>query len=333
MRYILVTGGAGYIGSTVTNLLLENNYKVIVVDNLSTGFKTLINKKSKFFKIDLKNYKKLKQILSNYKFDAVFHFAASLSVEESEKKPLKYFDNNVLGTENILKIVSEFKIKKVIFSSTCAVYGNVLKKSGRINETSHTIPESNYGKTKLLCEVLIKNYAKKFNFNYAILRYFNVIGADINIKSGQVSGSTLFKNLCKNIVKKKYKLNIYGNDYQTKDGTCVRDYIDVNDLSECHLLSLKKLSLVSSNFIINCGYNRGHSVIEIVKAFEQVIKKKIKIRFLKRRKGDIEKIVSETSFFKKVFPKWKRKVFLKDSIANSLRWEKKINAKKFKDTI
>lgn len=333
MRYILVTGGAGYIGSTVTNLLLKNNYKVIVVDNLSTGFKFLINKKSKFFKADLKNYKKLKQILSKYEFDAVFHFAASLSVEESEKKPLEYFNNNVVGTENILKIVSDLKIKKVIFSSTCAVYGNVLKKSGKINETSQTIPESNYGKTKLLCEVLIKNYAKKFKFNYAILRYFNVIGADINIKSGQVSGSTLFKNLCKNIVKKKYKLNIYGRDYRTRDGTCIRDYIDVNDLSECHLLSLKKLSSTSINFTINCGYNRGHSVIEIVKAFEQVIEKKIKIKFLKRRKGDIEKIVSETSFFKKIFPRWKRKIFLKESIVNSLRWEKKVNAKKFKDTI
>jgi UDP-glucose 4-epimerase len=325
MKKILVTGGAGYIGSVVVNHLIDLKFSVSVIDNLSTGHKSLVHKKAKFFLIDINDKKKLEIFFKKYKFHAVFHFAAALSVKESEKNPLKYYINNVGGTENILNCICKNKLKYFIFSSTCAVYGN--HKNPRVNENSITIPLSNYGRSKLLCELLVKNYAKKFSMKYAILRYFNVIGADNKLRSGQIRRGTLVKNIVNNIVKKKYSINIYGKNYPTKDGTTVRDYIDVNDLSYLHIFSLKRLYRRKS-FILNCGYNLGYSIIDIIKNCEQVIKKKIYLNFLPRIKSDVSKIYSNNILLKTFFPRWKRKFSIKDSIKNSLAWEKKLIIRK-----
>jgi UDP-glucose 4-epimerase len=317
--YFLVTGGAGYIGSKVCNDLIDCGYKVIVIDDLSTGNKLLVNKRAKFFKIDIKDKNKISKIFNKYKFRAIFHFAASISVPESEIYPLKYYNNNVLGTENLLKQSVKKKIKYFIFSSTCAVYGSYGK--NKIKETDPTLPENNYARTKLLAEELIKNYAKQYKFKYAILRYFNVVGADYKLRCGQLSKGALFKNISINITNNKYKINIYGNNYNTKDGTCIRDYIDVNDLSELHILSYIKLTKFKS-FIINCGYNIGFSVLDIVNNFNTIINKNIKVRFLQRRIGDVEKIYCDNFFLKKTFPKWNASFKIQDSIKTALAWEK-----------
>jgi len=325
MKKILVVGGAGYIGSVVVNQLVELGYKVTVIDNLSTGFKSFINKKAKFFKIDINNLKKLKNFFSTNNYDAVFHFAALINIKESAKNPSKYYRVNVDGTDNLLNCASKKKIKYFIFSSTCAVYGVLANK--KVDELNPTIPISNYAKTKLLSEVLIKNYAKKFSMKYAILRYFNVIGVDSNLQSGEVHEGHLLKNITHNINKNKYSINLFGKNHPTKDGTAIRDYIDVNDLSSIHIMSLRKLAN-SKSFILNCGYNFGYSVLDIIKITENLIKKKIKINILPRIKGDISEIYSNNSKLKSFFPHWKRKFSIKDSILNALEWEKSLKLKK-----
>jgi UDP-glucose 4-epimerase len=317
-KYILVTGGAGYIGSIVTSRLILENKKVIIIDNLSTGSKFLINKKAIFIKADITCYKSLIKQLKNYIIESIFHFAACLSVPESQKKPLKYYENNVIGTENLLKIAKNKKIKKFIFSSSCAVYGDLSKK--KISENDLTLPVSNYGKTKLLAENLITNYSIKNKFKYAILRYFNVVGADIENNLGQIYGSSLFKELSKSIVNKKFRINLYGNNYLTKDKTCVRDYIDVNDLCDLHFQSYLKLNKKES-FILNCGYNIGYSVKEIINQFSKQIQQKIKINAKPRREGDAEAIYCNNKKLKKIFPNWERKYNIKDSIRSAIKWE------------
>jgi len=323
---LLLTGGAGYIGSKVCNDLIDKGHKVVVIDNLSTGKKNLVNNKAKFYKINIQNKRKLSEIFNKFKFDGIFHFAASLSVPESQLNPLKYYRNNVLGTENLLTEMVNKKIKYIIFSSTCAVYGSYGKT--KIKETDALIPQSNYGKTKLLAENLVINYSKQYKFKYAILRYFNVVGADCKLRSGQLSRGALFKNLSWNISKNIYRINIFGKNYDTKDGTCVRDYIDVNDLSELHILSYIRLKKFNS-FIINCGYNIGYSVLDVVKNFSKVVNKKIKVNFFSRRAGDVEKIYCNNSTLKRIYPKWKRSFNIKGSIKSALAWEKIINAEKF----
>jgi len=325
-NFLLLTGGAGYIGSKVCNDLIDRGYKVVVIDNLSTGKKNLVNKKAKFYNIDIINKKKLSKIFKKFKFSGVFHFAASLSVPESQTNPEKYYKNNVLGTENILTEMVSKKIKYIIFSSTCAVYGSYGKI--KIKEKDNLIPQSNYGKTKLLGENLVINYAKQYKFKYAILRYFNVVGADYKLRSGQLNMGALFKNLSWNITNNIYRINIFGKNYNTKDGTCIRDYIDVNDLSELHILSYNKLKK-SKSFIINCGYNVGYSVLDVVNNFSKVVNKKIKAKFFSKRPGDAEKIFCDNTLLKKIFPKWKKSFNIQDSIKSALKWEKIINSQKF----
>jgi UDP-glucose 4-epimerase len=318
-NYTLVTGGAGFIGSTVVNFLLKEHSKVIVVDNLSTGKKKLINPNVTFIKCDILDYKKLNKLVDRYKIDTIFHFAASISTDESQKNPKKYFVNNVNGTENILKIGVHKKIKYFIFSSTCAVYGDPLKKS--VSEKNPTTPKNNYGLSKLLAETLIQQYSKKFSFKYAILRYFNVVGADPDLKTGQVGKGSLFKEISSNVSNNIFTVNVFGKDYKTKDGTCLRDYIDVNDLAELHL-ALCFYITTNRSITVNCGYNKAYSVLNIISGFEKVLNKKIRINFLPRRTGDIQAIYSNSKLLKKILPKWKQKFSLKESIKNSIKWEK-----------
>ena len=319
---ILVTGGAGYIGSKLSYDLTDKGFKVVVFDNLSTGSRKLLNKKVKFYKIDISKSTKMKKIIKKEKINTIFHLAASLDVNESMKKPMKYYLNNVVGTENLLKsIYGNKSIKKFIFSSTCAVYGNVEKEL--VDEKNNCNPVSHYGSSKLIAEKIIKNFAEKNNCSAAILRYFNVIGADYKLRTGIIrSSNQLVKKLSNNIKEKNYTVNIFGNDYSTKDGTCVRDYIDVNDLSKIHIDVMKKLN--NHKFkILNCGYNKGFSVLDIVKNFEKVIKKKININYKKRREGDVERIRANSNKLIKFTKKIYKSNIIK-SLRNSLMWENKI---------
>ncbi len=320
MSYILVTGGAGYIGSVLANRLSRTN-KVIVIDNLISGSQNFLNKNIIFYKIDICDYKKLKNIFFKYNITSIFHFAALKSVSESQKHYKKYFKNNVLGTINILKNIVSFRVRELIFSSSCSVYGNINKT--RVREIDLPKPISNYAKTKLQSEKDIIAYALKFNFKYSILRYFNVVGADKNLKSGELRRGPLFKNISNNIINGKLKVEVYGNKFLTRDFTAVRDYIDVNDLVDLHIRSYSLLKNKKS-FILNLGYGEGYSVKEIINFFEKKIKHKIKILFKNKREGDVAKIIANNSKMMKLFPKWKRSFSINQSISNSILWEKKL---------
>lgn len=321
-KNILITGGAGYVGSKISHDLTDNGYKVFIIDNLSTGKKSLVNKSAIFFKADIGNKKKLNLIIKKNKIKIIIHLAASTIVEESMKNPSKYYINNIYNTKTLLDVCSKNNIKKIIFSSTCAVYGNIAKK--RVKETDLKNPQNHYAITKLICEKLIKKYAKYFGFSYIILRYFNVVGADSKLRTGPTNETDhLFKNLSKNIIKKKYIAKVYGKNYKTYDGTCIRDYIDLNDLSLIHINILKNLRS-SKSYVLNCGYGRGYSVLDVIKAFEKHEKKEILINFLSKRKGDTDKIIGNTNKIKKLKKINSNKFNLSDSVSSALNWERKI---------
>ena len=247
-----------------------------------------------------------------------------MDIEESERKPYKYFINNFINTKKLLEVCVKRGLKNFIFSSTCAVYGNV---SGKISEKKQTKPISVYGKTKLKCEKLIKIFSKKYKFNYGILRYFNVAGSDVKNKIGCINkNNQLIKNLSTSIVKKKNKIYIYGNNYNTKDKTCIRDYIYIEDLSKIHNKLLETINNKNNSFLLNCGYGRGFSVLEVINSFEKLCKIKLKKIFLPRRKGDIEQIYSDTKKIDKILKlKLNKKNRLKKIIQSSIDWEKYLN--------
>ena len=323
-KNILITGGAGYIGSHVAEILIKNKKKVYILDNLSTGFKRLINKKAKFFKEDIKNTKKINQILNKYKIDAVIHLAANLVIGEGQKYPKKYFNNNVLGTKSVLEALKNTNVKNFIFSSTAAVYKDGLYK---VKETSPIKPKSVYGKTKLKAEHLIQNYCKKLKINYGILRYFNIVGASPSNKIGLINKNDhLFKNFATETLKKKPLLKVYGSNYNTHDGSCIRDFIHVSDIAEIHLKALEKINKVNQSKILNCGYNKGTSVLEVAKEFKKHSKKDLKIINLPKRKGDLSKIIADNKKLHQ-FIKWKPKFnSLKAMVVSSINWEKKLTA-------
>ena len=321
-KNILITGGAGYIGSHIAEILIKDKKKVFLLDNLSTGHKKLINRKSKFFLSDIRKINKTREIVKKYKIDSIIHLAAALSVGESQKKPKKYESINVKGTKKILQAIKKSKVSNFIFSSTCAVYQDGLSK---VSENSKLKPTSVYGKTKLKGEKIIKNFCKKNKINYGILRYFNVAGASQSGKIGQINkGDQLFKNLSVELQKKKPVFKIYGNNYDTKDGTCIRDYIHVVDIANIHLKVLNKISN-NKSLILNCGYSHGISVNDVINSFKKNTKKKIKVKIIKKRKGDMAKIISDTSKLKKLI-KWRPKFNNLDLIVKScINWENKKN--------
>ena len=324
VKNILITGGAGYIGSHITEILLKKRKKVFLIDNLSTGHRKLINKKAKFFKVDIHNKKKINKIIKKYKIDSVIHLAANLIIGESQKKPKKYFKNNVLGTKKILRACINTTVKNIIFSSTAAVY-----KEGQYKVTEKSVikPKSVYGKTKIQAESLIKNFAKKNKINYGILRYFNIAGSSSSGKIGLINKNSdhLFKNFSIELMKKKPKLKIYGTDYNTKDGSCIRDFIHVSDIAEIHYLILEKIDKLNISKILNCGYNKGVSVLEVAQEFRRQSQKKVDIVNTRRRTNDLIRIIASNNSLNK-FIKWRPKFNNLSKIVKScLIWEKKIN--------
>ena len=322
IKNILITGGAGYIGSHTAEILINNKKKVFIVDNLSTGSKKLINKKTKFYKEDILNTQKIKKIITVNKIDSIIHLAAVLSVGESEKNPKKYNRINVTGTKNLLEAVKKSNVKNIIFSSTCAVYKDGFAK---VNEKTKLGPTSVYGKTKLNCEKAIKFFCKKNKINYGILRYFNVAGASETGKIGQINkGDQLFKNLSIETKKKNPVFKIYGSNYKTKDGTCVRDYIHVSDISEIHYKVLLKIDKNFTSEILNCGYGKGISVNDVIKKFRKYANKNLKILKYPKRKGDMIKVISDNTKLKR-FIKWKpRYNSLEKIVKTCIKWENKI---------
>ncbi len=322
MKNILVTGGAGYIGAHIIELLIKKNFKVFIVDNLSTGYRRLINKKAKFFKADINQIDRIKEIIRKNNIDSVIHLAAKLNVTEAERKPKIYYKNNIDGTLNLIKACKKTSIKNFIFSSTCAVYSNSISFA---KENSKKNPKGVYGFTKLKGEKIIIRYLKK-KINYGILRYFNVVGASPSKKIGQISkNDQLFKNLSMAVKKKTPIFNVYGNDYKTFDGTCIRDYIHVCDLAEIHFKILLKINSDNKSIVLNCGYGKGFSVLEVINEFKKFTKNKVIINFKKRRKGDMRKITANVSKMNKIII-WKPKFnILNKMVKSCIDWERKLN--------
>lgn len=320
MKKILVTGGAGYIGSKIVSDLIKRKYKVYIVDNLSSGHKLLINKKALFFKINIGDKSKINKLLKKNNITSIVHCAAYTNVDESQKNPRKYINNNLVNTKRFLDTCVKNNLKYFVFSSTCAVYGKALK---IVNENSVTKPTSVYGKTKLDCEKIIKSFSKKFNFKYGILRYFNVVGSDIQNRIGPINNNNqLIKNLSLSVVNKINKISIYGKNYNTRDGTCVRDYIYVGDISKIHIKLLQLLYKKNKSFLFNCGYGRGYSVLEIINKFEKIFKVKFKKYFKPKRKGEIIEIISSNKKINKLIKIKEGNSRLNKIIISSVKWEK-----------
>jgi len=321
---ILITSGTGYNGSHIVKQLIKINKNIIILDNLKTGYKSLINKKVKFIKGDILNTKLVKKIIKEKKITTIMHMAGLIDVIESECNKKKYYKNNVLGTLNLIKACKKSTVKYFIFSSSAGVYGNISKAA---TENMILKPINYYAYTKLKCEKIIKQYSKIYNYKYSILRYFNVCGASPSGKIGIINhkNKSLFKILAKEALKKIPIINIYGKEHPTKDGTCLRDFIHVYDLASIHLKSLDILSKKKKSFLINCGYGRGYSILKIAKLFKKNINILTKIKFKNVRKNEISISFSNTNKMKKLL-KWKPKFNnINKILESSIAWEKKLN--------
>ena len=292
---ILVTGAAGYIGSIATELLLKEGYTVIAVDDLSTGHKESLFKEIPFYNLKVGDKDSMEKVFTENKIDLVLHIAGAALVEESMKNPLKYFDINFCQGQNLLDTMIRFNIKKFVFSSTCAVYGIPDEKNIPIKETTPTKPINIYGQSKLLFELALEWYKKQFDIDYIALRYFNVAGASENRGEKHNPETHLIPLIIKSVKNKDFELTLYGNDYPTKDGTAVRDYIHVIDLINAHIRALEILINEKKHLsVYNIGYGEGVSVLEIVNAAKEVFKKDIPYKMSGRRPGDPPQLIADS---------------------------------------
>jgi len=326
MKNILLTGGAGYIGSHVTNLLIDQGYNVTIIDSLITGNKTLINPKAKFINCDIADTKYISEVLINNQFDIVMHFAGLIRVDESVNEPEKYNEFNFEKAKIFLNNCFENGLKKVIFSSTASVYGNPIKNN--VSENDELNPLNPYAKTKLKLENFLINKSKSEDISYIILRYFNVAGADEKLRSGLISkySTHLIKIASEVAVGKRDEIIINGDDYDTKDGSAIRDYIHVSDLADIHLVSAKYLLDQNQSNIFNCGYGNGYSVNEVIDTYNKILNKKIKSKIGPRRPGDSKMVVADPTKFNKTL-NWKPKFNnLEYILKTAYEWEKKLNS-------
>ncbi len=321
---ILITGGAGYIGSHTAQDLLNRGHEVVVLDDLSTGKMEAVPQACDFINGSILNRQALDRVFSKSAFDAVIHFAGKLTVAESSQHPLDYYEVNTSGFINILRSCVDHGVKNVLFSSSAAVYGE-LTQFEPIAETAPTDPINPYGRSKLFCEYILKDCSSVHQVKYSILRYFNVAGAAINLQNGQrMKNATHLINILAEIsTGQRDRLLVYGNDYATQDGTCVRDYIHVEDLADIHSLAVEYLCEERKNQIFNCGYGQGLSVLEVLRAFEKSLCKKITYEISARRIGDPAYLVADSRKVKKVLG-WRPQFDSIDVICESaISWEKK----------
>ena len=324
MKNILLTGGAGYIGSHVAHLLLDNGYNVSIIDSLITGNKLLVPKEASLEICDIADTQKITEIIKNKKFAAVLHFAGLIRVDESVKYPKKYIESNYEKAKIFLNTCFENDLTKVIFSSTAAVYGN--PKRDKVLESDELKPLNAYAESKLMLENYLIKQSKDENIKYLILRYFNVAGADEKMRTGLTSkfSTHLIKIASEVATKKREKLIINGNDYDTPDGTPIRDYIHVSDLADIHLRSLEYLLENNKSDIFNCGYGKGYSVKEIIDCLNDLLETNINFETGPRRTGDSERIVSNPEKFIKTMS-WKPKFNdLSYILKTAINWEKKV---------
>lgn len=318
---VLITGGAGYIGSHMVKLLGEKGYEVLTVDNLSEGNPWAVTY-GKLKVVDLLNYKALEEVFWEFKPEAVIHFAAKVKVPESVEKPLLYYENNLMGTINLLQGMQRTGTKYLIFSSTAAVYG--IPEKVPVKEEDPTKPINPYGWSKLFAERVIKDFASTTDIKYIILRYFNVAGADPEGKIGQVSKEPthLILRGVKAATGQIPHIEVFGTDYPTPDGTCIRDFIHVMDLCEAHLKALEYLIDGGKSDVFNVGYGKGYSVLEVIDKIREVSGVDFKVIYGNRRKGDPPVLVADNRRIRdtlKWYPKYDSLDFI---IKTALNWEK-----------
>lgn len=290
---ILVTGGAGYIGSHMVWKLLDHGEEVVVADNLTTGFDWAIPSQVKFEHGCIGDKQHMRSVFKKHDIEAVIHFAGSVVVPESIENPLKYYENNTGKTRDLLEIVNEFGLDKFIFSSTAAVYGEPLT-AGPIREDAMLNPMSPYGSSKLMSELMVRDIAAASNLRYVMLRYFNVAGCDPQQRTGQstVGATHLLKIACEAALGKRTHMNVFGTDYDTPDGSCIRDFIHVTDLVSAHYDALNFLRDGGLKFTANCGYSSGYSVLEVIKAVKRISGNDFKVIMDERRPGDIPSLTA-----------------------------------------
>lgn len=291
---VLVLGGAGYIGSHAVDQLIEEGFDVVVVDNLETGHKEAIHQKAKFYEGDCRNIAFMENVFKNEKVHAVMHFCAYSLVGESMKKPLKYFNNNMYGMQVLLETMKKYSIDKLIFSSTAAVYGEV--EQVPIKEETMLQPTNPYGESKLVMEKMVKWANKAYGLKYIALRYFNVAGAKAGATIGEDHNpeTHLIPIILEVALGKRKEIAIYGNNYPTKDGTCIRDYLHVSDLVDAHIKALKYLNEGGESQSINLGSSKGYSVLEIIEAARKVTGHNIPCKVEQRRAGDPSILIAST---------------------------------------
>lgn len=322
---ILVTGGAGYIGSHTIINLLNDNKKIVIFDNLENGHietvKTLQQIGNvEFIKGDLRNLEDIEQVFEKYNIDAVVHFAAFALVGESVENPSKYYRNNVYGTLNLLDSMVKYGCKKIVFSSSCATYGN--PNYVPVDEKHPQNPVSPYGTSKLMVEQILKDYDTAYGLKSIKLRYFNVAGCDAETRVGEwhEPETHLVPNILKSTFSDKQTFKIFGDDYNTPDGTCIRDYVNVEDLAEAHHLALIYLEKENKSDVFNIGTEHGDSVKNIFDVSERVIGKKIDVEIVERRAGDAEALYANSQKAQTILG-WEPKRTIEDSISSAYKWE------------
>ncbi|MFH0855458.1 MAG: UDP-glucose 4-epimerase GalE [Candidatus Omnitrophota bacterium] len=316
-KTILVTGGAGYIGAHMARMLLETGHKVVIFDNLSTGIKPWIAKKARFVKGDLCSLPAIQRVFDKFHIDAAMHFAAKIVVPESMKEPVMYYRNNVGGTLNLLQAMRDHDARKIVFSSTAAVYGS--PKHMPVTENEPTIPLSPYGASKLMSEKILADAAQAGGIEFIALRYFNVAGWDTRYKwpvKGRPEPTHLISNTMR-ALRGKGKLTVYGTDYKTSDGTGIRDFIHVLDLCQAHLLALSAFERGVENEVFNLGNGAGFSVLEVIETAAKTANCEVPYAVGPRRPGDVETVVASSEKAKTILgwqPEYDLEAILKSEL-------------------
>ena len=318
---ILVVGGAGYIGSHTVNILKKNGYTPIIYDNLSKGYKEVSKILNvKFIEGDLGDRKKLKNVFENENISVVMHFAAFIEVGESVKKPSEYYENNVSKVIKLLDQMVESNVKKFIFSSTAATFGEPLK--DKIDETHIQNPINPYGKTKFMVEKILEDYDLAYGLKSVVLRYFNASGSDENgiIGESHIPETHLIPLILQAASGKRGAIKIFGDNYNTKDGTCIRDFVHVYDLSKAHILGMEKMLKEGTSLNYNLGSGEGYTVKEVIEKVKEITKKEFKVEIVEKREGDPGVLVADSSKAK-IELGWEPKYSLNDIIESAWKWE------------
>jgi UDP-glucose 4-epimerase len=328
---VLVTGGAGYIGSHMVWALVDAGEEVVVLDRLSTGFRWAVAPEAELVVGDVGDQELIASLIETHAVDAIIHFAGSIVVPESVSDPLGYYANNTCKTRTLLEAAVGGGVRHFIFSSTAAVYGAAGLEP--VREDASLAPESPYGTSKLMSELMLRDAAAAHDFTYTALRYFNVSGADPRGRTGQSTpGAThLIKVASETALGKRPALTVFGDDYPTPDGTCVRDYIHVSDLAAAHLLALQRLRAGGGNLVANCGYNHGYSVLEVIDAVRRVSGEDFTVEMGARRPGDAAAVVADSSLARAEFG-WKPAYDDLDTIVgHALSWESALSRRNQRD--